>query len=571
MIPVTVTPGENDNDNNFVEENLASLGNYVWEDKNANGSQDAGEIGIPNVLVRLFNSAGIQISTTFTDNTGFYQFSNLVPGTYMVKFDKPIGYEATTKDRVADGLDSDADVVTGLTANITLSGGDNNQTIDAGYYKLARLGDLVWEDQNANGVQDALEPGIANVTVTLTGTDGLGRAVNMTTTTNNNGLYEFTNLVPGSYTVTFTKPTALYKPSPSNTPGDDARDSDASTVTGQSGAVTLVSGDNNQTVDAGFYRCATVGDYVFLDVNKNNLQDATDQGLNGILVELYKSSNPTTPVQTMLTINNPSDPTKKGYYTFEVCELGNYFIKVKPDMTIYNWTQPNQGVNDGIDSDIIDFEKQSTLIFTVSYGAQITDVDAGVQLKPLPVTLVSFSGRWNETREVNELYWETATETNNDYFEVERSFRGSKYEVVGKVKGQGNSSGKVNYDLDDEDIAKNGVYTYRLKQVDFDGRFTYTSPIEIRVERKGGVSTSIYPNPSVGKVNVEITVGEGIKVVADLYDNTGRLVQAKVINGVSEGEEMSAVIDGSILSKGVYYIMVQVDGETSAHKLIILE
>jgi hypothetical protein len=308
-----------------------------------------------------------------------------------------------------------------------------------------------------------------------------------------------------------------------------------------------------------------------LDVNKNNLQDATDQGLNGILVELYKSSNPTTPVQTMLTINNPNDPTKKGYYNFEVCELGNYFIKVKPDMTIYNWTQPNQGINDGIDSDIIDFENQSTLIFTVGYAAQIKDIDAGVQLKPLPVTLLEFSGRWNETREVNELYWVTASETNNDYFDVERSFKGSNFEVVGKVKGQGNSTTKVSYDLDDADIAKNGVYTYRLKQVDFDGRYTYSAPIEIRVERRGEVSTSIYPNPSVGKVTVEITVGEGSKVVADLFDNTGRLVQANLVNRVSEGKEMSTVIDGSILSKGVYYIMVQVDGETSAHKLIILE
>jgi hypothetical protein len=72
-------------------------------------------------------------------------------------------------------------------------------------------------------------------------------------------------------------------------------------------------------------------------------------------------------------------------------------------------------------------------------------------------------------------------------------------------------------------------------------------------------------------VTVEITVGEGSKVVADLFDNTGRLVQANLINWVSEGKEMSTVIDGSILNKGVYYIMVQIDGETSAHKLIILE
>jgi hypothetical protein len=120
------------------------------------------------------------------------------------------------------------------------------------------------------------EPGIANVTVTLTGTDALGRVVNLTTATNESGLYGFTGLVPGTYTVTFTKPGATYKPSPSDTPSDDAKDSDANAISGKSGSIVLVSGTDNQTIDAGYYRCGYVGDYVWLDNNLNNLQDAGD-------------------------------------------------------------------------------------------------------------------------------------------------------------------------------------------------------------------------------------------------------------------------------------------------------
>ncbi|MBK6666234.1 MAG: carboxypeptidase regulatory-like domain-containing protein [Saprospiraceae bacterium] len=573
MIPVTITAGENDNDNNFIEENLASLGNYVWEDKDADGIQEAGEPGIANVVVRLFNSAGTQVAFKVTDNSGYYLFANLVPGTYTVKFDKPTGYESTSKDLGADNtIDSDADMVTGITVPVVLNGGEDNLTVDAGFYKLAKIGNFVWEDKNANGVQDAFEPGIANVTVTLTGTDALGRVVNLTTTTNESGVYEFTGLVPGTYTVTFTKPGLTYKPSPSDTPADDAKDSDANAISGKSGSIVLVSGTDNQTIDAGYYRCGYVGDYVWLDNNLNNLQDAGDVGINGVLVELYKSSNPSTPVQTMLTINDPSNPSQAGYYNFEVCELGNYFIKVKADMTVYNWVQPNQGINDGIDSDIIDFESQTTLIFTVGYAAAIEDIDAGLKLIPLPVSLSTFTGRWNESRDVNELNWVTMSEVNNDYFELERSFKGSAFEKVGRISGQGNSNKEVRYAMDDEDIIRNGIYTYRLRQVDFDGRESYSSIVEIKVDRKlSGGNVRVYPNPTRGAYYIEIEATEGQKVMADIYDSTGKLISEKIIDKVSQGEILQYQNEGFNLEKGVYYIVINVDGVITSKPLIVIE
>jgi hypothetical protein len=570
---VTLTAGQTDNTVDAGYYQVSKLGDFVWDDLNANGIQDGGEPGIPNVVVRLFNAAGVQISFKVTDPTGYYEFTNLVPGTYTVKFDKPMGYESTIKDVVGSDInDSDADQVTGITPPVTLSSNESNMTIDAGFYKLAKIGDFVWEDVNANGIQDNLEPGIPGATVNLSGIDALGNNVALTTTTNAVGFYQFTNLVPGTYTVTFVRPNETYKSSPANNTADDARDSDADLVTGVAPAEILISGENNTTYDAGFYRCSNVGDYVWLDQGGLlDKQDAGDIGLNGILVELYSTLTPSTPVQTMLTIPNPNDPTKFGYYNFEVCQVGTYFIKVRKG-DLYDFVTPNQGLDDAIDSDIIDFENQSTLTFTVGYAVNIKDIDAGLKSKVLPVMLKEFTGRWNQFRDVNELTWVTLTEVNNDYFEVQRSVNGSEFETIGKVQGNGNSSKEIIYHLDDKDISANGTYIYRLTQFDFDGKFTTATPIEINVLRKGEVKTSIWPNPSIGMVNVEIIAGEGAVVRADLYDNTGKLVTKSVIDTVSNGKIVNGSIDGSILSKGVYYIMVSIDGETlSSHKLLIIE
>ena len=66
---------------------------------------------------------------------------------------------------------------------MTLSSGENNPTIDFGYYQKGSIGDFVWNDLNGNGIQDSGEPGIQGVTLSLTGTNGLGQTVNDTATT----------------------------------------------------------------------------------------------------------------------------------------------------------------------------------------------------------------------------------------------------------------------------------------------------------------------------------------------------------------------------------------------------
>lgn len=113
------------------------------------------------------------------------------------------------------------------------------------------IGDRVWMDMNRNGCQDPTEFGQADVTVTLTGTTTSGASVNLTTTTANNGHYQFDNLQPGTYQVSFTLPAGMAF-SPANACSDDFTDSDVN-AGGSTGNITLASGNCNVTVDAGVY------------------------------------------------------------------------------------------------------------------------------------------------------------------------------------------------------------------------------------------------------------------------------------------------------------------------------
>ena len=372
---VTLVSGDNNTTIDAGFYKPASLGDFVWLDKNANGVQDTDEVGIPNVIVSLngTNSLGVPVTTsTTTGPSGEYSFTNLLPGNYTVTFTKPNGYITTPADKSGNDLaDSDANTITGIAPSVTLVSGENNPTIDAGYYLPASLGDFVWEDKNANGVQDSGENGIANVIVTLSGTDGAGNPISTTTTTNSAGAYNFTNLAPGSYTVTFNKP-AGYTASPTDLGGDDTKDSDANTTTGVAPAVTLVSGENNATIDAGFFKPASLGDYVWEDKNANGQQDLDEPVIAGVVVNLNGTDGAGNPVSLSTTTN------ASGIYSFTNLVPGNYTVSFEKPSG-YVTTSPDLGGNDLKDSDA----NQTTGItptVSLASGETNTTIDAGYYL-----------------------------------------------------------------------------------------------------------------------------------------------------------------------------------------------
>jgi len=89
---------------------------------------------------------------------------------------------------------------------LPIDSGDNNDSIDAGYFETAKIGDKAFNDKNQNGIQDNGDSPLPGVTVMLIGTDAFGNSVNQTLVTDQDGEYLFTNVVPGSYEVKFTQP-----------------------------------------------------------------------------------------------------------------------------------------------------------------------------------------------------------------------------------------------------------------------------------------------------------------------------------------------------------------------------
>ncbi|HDG2959752.1 TPA: fibrinogen-binding adhesin SdrG C-terminal domain-containing protein, partial [Staphylococcus aureus] len=199
-----------------------NLGDYVWEDTNKDGKQDANEKGIKGVYVILKDSNGKELDRTTTDENGKYQFTGLGNGTYSVEFSTPAGYTPTTANAgTDDAVDSD-----GLTTTGVIKDADN-MTLDSGFYKTPKysLGDYVWYDSNKDGKQDSTEKGIKGVKVTLQNEKG---EVIGTTETDENGKYRFDNLDSGKYKVIFEKPAGLTQTGTNTT--EDDKDADGGEV-----------------------------------------------------------------------------------------------------------------------------------------------------------------------------------------------------------------------------------------------------------------------------------------------------------------------------------------------------
>ena len=164
---------------------------------------------------------------------------------------------------------------------------------------------------------------------------------------------------------------------------------------------------------------------------------------------------------------------------------------------------------------------------------------------PLPIELLSFKAR--ELQNTVLLSWTTATETNNDYFTIERSDDANTFETLAVVAGVGNSSIKNSYEMIDN-YPMNGPNYYRLKQTDYDGKFSYSQILYIDIRNSIGLKLS--PNPTDGIVRVDGSI-EDLKNI-QILNMLGQDVSIQV--SFSNTNSKTVVIDMSKLPRGMYFI-----------------
>lgn len=246
------------NDGEVEDYVLRQLGDQVFYDQNANGVLDtASDFPLTGITVTLnADLNGDNVSeqyTTTTDSTGRYLFSGLPAGNYTVSVSSEAGYSPVFD--LDAGNDGQAVVVLGETV---LSRAD----VDFGYSGTGQIGDTVWQDDNADGIQQTTESGFSGLAVRLTADFNSDSVIDLTanTTTAADGSYLFGNLPPGSYTITVTPPLER----------NATFDSDGTSTLHQS-VVTLAAGQQRLDQDFGYRSVNAGANEVDLVVTKDNV------------------------------------------------------------------------------------------------------------------------------------------------------------------------------------------------------------------------------------------------------------------------------------------------------------
>lgn len=192
----------------------------------------------------------------------------------------------------------------------------------------------------------------------------------------------------------------------------------------------------------------------------------------------------------------------------------------------------------------------------------------------LPVQLVSFSGYYENGNVF--LKWKTASEQNNDYFTIERSFNTQFWTMAGKVKGIGNSSVSHEYEFTDAELPTSvATVYYRLKQTDFDGKFEYFSPISINLSGEKEKILSVFPNPVSIKesLNLMFELPDAEKdadVKITIYNVLGEKIHSQIFE-YSGGKQLNQIeLQQKKFEKGVYFIRVEFGADIFGVKKFII-
>ena len=193
---------------------------------------------------------------------------------------------------------------------------------------------------------------------------------------------------------------------------------------------------------------------------------------------------------------------------------------------------------------------------------------SSVGSNPLPVKLIAFTAKITDNNVA--LQWTTATERNNDHFDIERSFDGNTFTKVGEVAGAGNSTAIRNYFFTDyvAEMKLQGAVYYRLKQVDNNGTETYSNIQLVNFLKPNTVSiSSVSPNPFRGELTIQFSTAQTGSATVRLITMQGVEV-ANLSTQVVRGDN-TINMKTSHIARGMYLLRVENGGQAITQKLVM--
>jgi hypothetical protein len=186
----------------------------------------------------------------------------------------------------------------------------------------------------------------------------------------------------------------------------------------------------------------------------------------------------------------------------------------------------------------------------------------------LPIKLISFDAKIVENRV--DLNWSTASEVNNDYFTIERSINGIDFHSIYTTKGAGNSSIKINYSASDDSFPQEDCY-YRLKQTDYDGKFTYSTIRFVKrnktqAQESNLTITTVAPNPFVNGFSLNYSSAFATEGVFLLINTSGVTVFNERLN-IFKGFNKYEFTDNINLPSGSYFATISVNGKNISKRI----
>jgi hypothetical protein len=291
----------------------------------------------------------------------------------------------------------------------------------------------------------------------------------------------------------------------------------------------------------------TIGKFTFDDATANG-NDPFDAPIQIVVAEVSGAPNVTT------GITEPNTDNK--YYVIQLFDgAGTYSVDVSIDCSFPNGSAVSLYRRDDHSTGVWTLLSTGTVVGGKAVFNNITSFSQLMlaSTAALPVELLSFNA--SAKSKSIQLDWAVGIEDNLSHYEIERSTDGRDFENIGSVSAKDLSF----YEFEDYDIAKNEVYYYRLKAIDFDGSFEYSNIVNITMKQWNNEAVKIFPNPVSDILNIEI---EGENAYISLHDQTGRMIRN------FQPTRNNLQINLSDLPNGMYYATITVDGLHTVKKLI---